>query len=480
MAEVQTLTTKAATLDEAVVSDFKAKLRGALVRPDDGGYDEARGLWNGMIDKRPALIVRASGTADVIAAVNFAREHGLPLAVRGGGHNVAGTASVDGGLVIDLSAMKGVYVDPKTRTARAQGGATWADLDRETQVFALATAGGVVSTTGIAGLTLGGGLGWLRRKHGLSCDNLVSAEVVTAEGKVLTTSERENPELFWAIRGGGGNFGVVTSFEYRLHPVGPLVYFFAPMFPADTPQAAKALLRAWREFALTAPDEVTAEAVIWTVPEVPDFPEAARGRRVVALPALYAGPVEVGQQALEPLRALGTPLLDMSAVTPYAVVQTAFDALFPKGQLRYYWKSLYVNGLSEEVIDALIPRALERPSASSLVAVWQLGGAMSRPSAEATAFGKRDAPFLLSFDSTWADARDDALNIAWTRAFWNDMKRFSPGGVYLNFPGLGEEQDELVRAAYGDNYARLAEIKAKYDPNNLFHINQNIRPAGRI
>jgi FAD/FMN-containing dehydrogenase len=469
------MVTEPIALAEDTIQEFRAGLRGKLLRPGDQGYEEARRLWNGMIDKHPALIARTRGVADVIAAVNFARENNVPLAVRGGGHNVAGLASVDGGLVIDLSQMRSVRVDPQARTARAEGGATWGDVDRETQVFGLATPGGEVSATGIAGLTLGGGLGYLRRKYGLTIDNLLSVDIVTADGQFLKASESENPDLFWAVRGGGGNFGVVTSFEYRLHPVGPLVYSFVPVYAATPIERVKEILRVWRDFALEAPDEISSEAVFWSVPEAEEFPEMAWGQPVLILDSVYAGPAEEGERAFQPLRELGEPLLDLSEAAPYTTIQSAFDPLVPKGML-YYWKSLYLNGLGDEVIDALVPRAVERPSPSTMVDIWQLGGAISRVAADATAFGRRDAPFLFDLSSNWSDPADSEKNIAWTRAFWQDMHRFSYGGVYLNFPGLGEEKEELVKAAYGANYERLVAVKTKYDPGNLFRINHNIRP----
>jgi FAD/FMN-containing dehydrogenase len=384
----------------------------------------------------------------------------------------------DGGLCIDLSRMRGVRVDLATQTVRCGGGATWGDVDRETQAFGLAAPGGVVSTTGVAGLTLGGGLGWLRRKHGLSCDNLVSADIVTADGQLRTASESENAELFWGLRGGGGNFGVVTSFEFRLHPVGPLVCLCAPFYAAEDPEDAKRVVRFWRDWAATALDGVSGELLFWTVPPAPDFPEAAHGRRVVALPAVSIGPLEAAEEMLRPLRELGTPIADLSGPIPGVYLQAAFDGLFPKGQLQCYWKSLYLDGLGDEVIEAIVPRAVERPSESCLVAIWQLGGAMSRVPADATAFGRRDAPFLFSLDTTWADPADNQRHVDWTRIFWSDMHAFSSGGVYLNFPGMGEEREALVKAAYGANYERLVALKNAYDPTNLFSVNQNIVPTG--
>ncbi len=468
------ITAEEIALDETLVTDFKSRLQGQLLCPGDPGYDEARQVWNGMIDKRPALIARCIGTADIIDAINFARTHRLLVAVRGGGHNVAGNAVCDGGLVIDLSLMRGVHVDPKARTARVQGGATWGDVDRETQVFALATPGGQVSTTGVAGFTLGGGMGNMRRKYGLSIDNLLSVDIVTADGQILTASPTENPDLFWGVRGGGGNFGVVTSFEFRLHPVGPMVMLGAPMYPEE--QAGE-ILRSWREFMAAAPDELSSMAAIWAVPPAPHLPPEIHGKPVVLLAGVYAGPVEEGERVVQPLRELGTPLADLSGPMPYTVLQRAFDPFFPKGELLYYVKSLNLDHFSDEAIEVLLSHAAQRPSPLTLVLIWHQGGAISRVGAEETAFGRRDAPFMLSIDSAWTDPRDTEKNISWSRALWSAMRPFSTGGLYLNFPGLGEEKEVLVRAAYGPNYDRLVALKNKYDPTNLFRMNQNIAPT---
>ncbi len=346
-----------AALSETVVEELASTLRGTLLRSGDPDYEEARLVWNDLIDKRPALIARCAGVGDVIDSVNFARENDLLLAVRGGGHNVAGTAVCDGGLVIDLSTMRRTRVDPERRTVRAEGGATWADLDRETQVFGLATPGGEVSETGIAGLTLGGGIGLLRRKYGLSCDNLLSADVVSADGLLLTASETENADLFWGIRGGGGNFGVVTTFEYRLHSVGPEVMSAAVMYPFER---ARELLSAWRDYTEQAPDEVTSEVLLWSIPDIPDFPEELRGEPTVVVAGMYAGPAEVGEREVRPLREFGTPLVDLSGVQPYTAAQSDFDAFFPEGLL-YYWKSLYRH-LDDEAIAAMVVHAEDRPS----------------------------------------------------------------------------------------------------------------------
>jgi FAD/FMN-containing dehydrogenase len=473
--QATTLSNGQTRLSAETIDEFAERLRGPLIRSGDEGYDAARQVWNGMIDKHPALIARCSGTADVIDAVNFARENDLLVAVRGGGHNVAGDGVCDGGLVIDLSQMRGVRVDPEARTARAQGGATWGDLDRETQAFGLATPGGVVSTTGIAGLTLGGGLGWLRRKYGLSCDNLLSADVVTASGELVHASGIENSYLFWGLRGGGGNFGVVTSFEFELHEVGPPVMMCAVMYPAEVAPEA---LPAWRDFMEEAPDEVSSQAYFWSVPDVEAFPAEARGENAFIVAAMYAGSPDEGERVLQPLRELGPPLVDLSGQMPYREVQTMFDPFFPEGERSYYFKSRDLAHLDDEAIDTIIAGSMDRPVPTILIAIWHYGGAMSRVGTDETAFGSREAPYLFSADAVWDDPADAERVIEWSRAFLDDMEPYSGEGMYVNFSGFGEEGDALVRSAYGPNYERLAELKARYDPDNLFRLNQNIRPAG--
>jgi FAD/FMN-containing dehydrogenase len=471
-----TTTGEPIVLDEDTLQGFRASLRGKLLIPSDEGYDEARQLWNGMHDKRPALIARCTGVADVMDAVNFARTHHLLVAVRGGGHNVAGSASCDGGMMIDLSLMKGIHVDAKAKTARIQGGATLGDMDRETQVFGLAAPGGNVSTTGVAGLTLGGGLGHLRRKYGLAIDNLQSVDLVTADGMFLTASEQENSELFWGIRGGGGNFGVVTSFEFRLHPVGPLVTLCAPWYPVED---AKELLAKWSDFMHTAPDEFSSIAAIWAVPAAPGIPEEHHGKRALLLVGVHCGPLEEGEQLIQPLRELGTPLLDMSGPIAWTAVQAVFDPFVPKGQRHYYFKSRYLNSLDSDTIAALLPRAIHPPAPSVLIAIWHLGGAMQRVKSTETAFMGREAPFLFSVDAIWDDAAQTDEVLAYSRAFLAEMAPYSPGGLYVNFAGLGEEGERLVQDAYGANYKRLVALKNKYDPTNLFRLNQNIKPTVR-
>ena len=471
-----TLSGSEALLEGAAVEEFRGALRGQSLLAGDAGYDEARVIWNGSTDKRPAIIVQCSGTADVIDAVDFARQHDLLVAVRGGGHNVAGNAICDGGIVIDLSSMNGVRVDLTAQRVRAEGGCTLGDVDRETQAFGLATPLGIVSLTGIAGLTLCGGLGWLRRKHGMACDALVSVDVVTADGKFLTASETENPDLFWAVRGGGGNFGVVTSFEYELYPVGPTVTLCAPFYPLT--DGAGDIMRRWRDFMAEAPEDISSSCLFWSIPAHPSFPEELQGTPVVITAAVHSGALEDGERLMQPLRGLGEPVLDLSGPIPYNGVQTAFDPLFVKGERLNYWKSLYLDRLDDEAIRRIVARAQDRPNPWALIAFWHLGGAMSRVEPAATALGVRDAAYLYSLDTSWTDHADDARAIAWTREAWAEMQDYSRGGTYLNFPGQGEEGEKLMRASYGNaNYERLVEIKTKYDPANMFRLNQNIVPA---
>jgi FAD/FMN-containing dehydrogenase len=461
---------------EAAVKGLRANLRGELLQPSDEGYDAGRLIWNGMFDKKPAVIVRCSGTADVIHAVNFARENRLLTAVRCGGHNSSGSGSCDGGIVIDLSRMNAVRVDAGARRAWVQGGATWGDFDREAQVHGLATPGGVVSATGVGGLTLAGGLGWLRGKFGLSLDNVLSVAIVTANGQVLTASTSENADLYWAVRGGGGNFGVVTWFEFQLHPVGTEVMFLGVLYRAED---AARVMKAWRDFMANAPDEIGGSLVEFsTIPADPEYPRETWGERVMALAGVWAGAADEGERAVRPLRELATPLLDLSGQMPYCSIQRLYDGLFPKGVHRAYFKSIYLNGLDDTTIDAIAPRAADRPSDLTLCSVWYLGGAVSRVPGNATAFGDRNMRYMLSIDSIWDDPADDERNLSWSRRFWNDMKHHSNGRTYLNFAGLGEEGEELVRRSYGGaNYERLAVLKTRYDPTNLFRLNQNIRPG---
>ncbi len=453
------------------ISGLANRLRGKAVGPDDAGYADACRLWNGTIARRPRVIVRPSGAADVIAAVAFAREHRLPLSVRGGGHNVAGHALVDDGLTIDLSSMRGVRVDPARRRARAEGGATLGDLDHEAQAHGLATPLGVVSRTGASGLTLHGGLGFLTRRYGLACDNLVAADVVTADGKLVTADLDQHTDLLWALRGGGGNFGIVTSLEYQLHPVGPDVWMFIVMYPVA--EAAR-VLRFFRETMAAASEEIMAIAIFWNSPHEESIPEAARDQPVIVLAGMHCGAFADGEGAIAPFRQVAEPLLDFSGPMPFLSAQRLFDADYPDGR-RYYWKSLYLDSLDDAAVATLADHAARRPSKISSVDVWALGGAMRREPQGGSAFSHRDRPFLLGIEANWDDPADDARNVAWARGLFTDMRRFSTGGMYLNFPGLAEEGDALLRESFGSSYARLQQVKARYDPENLFRSTFNIR-----
>lgn len=455
------LATGGLVLDDAAIHGFAAGFHGAVLRPGDDGFDAARHVWNGMIDKTPALIARCAGVGDVIAAVNFAREQQLLVAVRGGGHNVTGNAVCDRGLVIDLSQMNSIHVDPTGRTARAEGGATWGDLDREAQVFGLATTGGVISSTGVGGLTLGGGVGWLVRKHGLACDNLLSADVVTADGRLVTASATENADLFWGLRGGGGNFGVVTSLEFRLHPVGPILGGMVLHHRDDAP----AVLRFFREFTQHAPEELTTYCGMLTSPD---------GVPVVALIACYSGAIEEGEAVLRPLREFGSPIADLIQPMPYRAMQSLLDAGFPAG-LRNYWKGNFLRELPDAAIDELVAQAARMASPLSTVILEYYGGAASRVGAGETAFPHRQAMYDLVIIALWADPAEDAPNIHWARDTAAAMEPYASGGVYVNL--LGVEGEERVRAAYGANYDRLVALKDKYDPTNFFRLNQNIKPT---
>jgi FAD/FMN-containing dehydrogenase len=464
-------------LDAEAVQRFAGRLRGQLILPRDGeAYDEARRVWNGMIDRYPAAIARCAHVEDVVAAVHFAREQQLPLAVRGGGHNVAGHGTCDGGLVIDLAPMHQITVDPIARVAYVGGGATWGQLDAATQVYGLATPGGVFSETGVAGLALGGGFGWLRNKFGLSCDNLIGAELVTASGEIVRASASENPELLWGLRGGGGNFGVVTSFEFQLHPVGPEVMFVFAMHDGEGENMKRAI-QLYRDFSATAPDEVSTILACGIIPPDPHlFDEAIHGRPFVLLGGLYAGPASVGQRVLQPLLDFGAPLKDASGIMPYAEAQKMFDHDYPKG-LRYYWKSLNLLWLDDAVIDRIVAHARKQPSPYSTTDIWHVGGAVKRVGPAESAFYGRQAAFLLSPEANWIEPADDEANIGWLRGFVADMEEFSDGSRYLNFPGFQEEGEAMVRDSFGPQYERLARLKAKYDPTNLFRLNQNVTPA---
>jgi FAD/FMN-containing dehydrogenase len=475
MLQIKTRAGDDTVLDEEAIAELKSRLRGRLLEQHSRGYAEARAVWNGMIDRRPSLIARCTGAADVMACVDFARDHDARLAVRGGGHNVAGLAVCDGGLVVDLSEMCGIRVDPSRRTAWVSGGAKLGDLDHETQAFGLAAPVGVVSATGVAGLTLHGGFGWLSRRFGLSIDNLLGVDIVTADGVLRHASADENADLFWAVRGGGGNLGVVTSFELRLHPVGPRVWMLMALYPLD--QAHEAM-RVFRERMSDAPDELSAIAVFWSAPRLPQVPRKAWDAPVLIFLGCYSGPVENGERVLEPFRQTLAPLADLSAVIPFVEMQKALDADYPDGRL-YYWKSLYLDTLDDEVLRAIAKHAAARPSPLSSLDVWGLGGEVNRIDPLSTAFGRRDAPFLLGIEANWERPEESDANMAWARGIYREMQRFSHGGSYLNFAGFAEEGDALVRGSYGGNYDRLQRVKSTYDPDNLFSGNLNVPPTVR-
>lgn len=461
-------------MQSTTVEELKLDFQGDVLLPGDDAYDGARKIWNAMIDKRPAVIARCSSTSDVVQAVNFARENNLLLAVRGGGHNIAGNAVCDDGVMIDLSQMKDVNVEPGTHRATVEGGATLADFDAATQAHGLATPLGINSTTGIAGLTLGGGFGWLSRKYGMTVDNLESAEVVTATGEVLHASASRHPDLFWALQGGGGNFGVVTRFEFRLHLVGPDVLSGLIVYPLSE---AKQVLQQYREFIMNAPDELAVWTVLRQAPPLPFLPSDAHGKEIVALAILYAGDPARGQRLIEPLRKFGTPIGEHVGVQPYVAWQKAFDPLLTPGA-RNYWKSHNFSTLKDELFDVVIDAIKTLPSPQCEIFFGAIGGATLRPAPEATAYAHRDARFVMNVHGRWEDPADDARCIAWARDFFKASAPFASGGVYVNF--LTADEGDRVRAAYGPNYDRLVEIKGKYDPENMFCVNQNISPAARV
>jgi FAD/FMN-containing dehydrogenase len=455
-----------ATVDRAVLEDIGTRFSGQLLQAGDAGYDDARQIHNGMIDRRPALIARCLGVSDIIEAVNFARNAGLDIAVRGGGHNVAGNAVCEGGVMIDLSLMKGIYVDPKRRTARAQGGATWGEFNRETQLHGLATTGGTVSTTGIGGLTLGGGVGFLMAKHGLVVDNLLSVELVTAAGEVITASAKEHPDLFWALRGGGGNFGVAASLEYQLHPVGPAVVSGLVAHPIEK---GGDMLRHFRDVARSLPDEMGMFAGLLHAPD-------GSGAPISAIVACHCGSIADGEKAMRSLKEFGSPIMDVIEPSTYCATNTLLDAGFPRGALNY-WKSSFLTELSDAAIDTMTAQFSTCPSPMSGIVLEEFHGAATRVAETATAFPHRRPGYNLLVVSEWIDPAESAVNIAWARETYAAMQPYAASGRYVNYLGGEEEGEDPVAAAYGANYARLRIVKAKYDPANLFHMNQNIKPA---
>ncbi len=459
-------------MSETAVQQLKASLRGELLTPESPGYDDVRRIWNAMIDRRPALIARCSGAVDVMAAVNFARNNNLLGSVRGGGHNIAGNAVCDGGIMIDLSPMKSVRINAKDRRAFVEPGATLADFDHDAQAFGLATPLGINSTTGVAGLTLGGGFGWLTRKYGMTVDNLVSAEVVTADGKLVRASEHENPDLFWGIRGGGGNFGIVTCFEFQLYPVGPQVLAGLIAFPFD--QAAM-VLRKYRDFVETIPDDLTIWVVLRKAPPLPFLPRDAHGKEIVVLAVFYPGDKAKGEQLITPIRSFGTVLGEFVGLQWYNMWQRTFDALLTPGA-RNYWKSHNFARLTNGTIDTLIDYAGTLPSPQCEIFLGLIGGEASRAATGHTAYSHRDAKFVLNVHGRWDRSEEDNRCISWSRAFFNATAPDATGGVYVNF--MPEDETDRIPAAYKPEvWNRLVEIKNKWDPKNLFRMNQNIKPS---
>ncbi|UZR97909.1 FAD-binding oxidoreductase [Chondrinema litorale] len=459
---------------EAAIENFQANFKGKLIFRDDKDYDTSRLVWNKMIDKYPSVIAQCTGVADIISAVNFARDNNMSVSVRGGGHNVAGNAVGDSVLTIDLSNMRSVRVDPIRKTANVQGGATWLDVDHETQAFGLACPGGVVSETGVAGLTLGGGLSWMRRKVGMSIDNLIGADVVLANGNFVHASEKENADLFWAVRGGGGNFGIVSNFEFKLTDLGPTVFFTACMYPR---KEAEKVLSYWVNYTKNAPDNITSDCILWAVPEHPNFPEELHNHKVIVVAGMYAGKAEEGEKKMQPLREIATPLLDMSNVYPYKMVQQMFDPFLEKQKLNSYWKCIYLDELTDQLQIRVIKRAAEVQNPQSLISIRNLQGAISRVGSDETAFGDRNARFLLSIDTMWLNDADNERNMNWTRDFFNEMQGFSQGKVYFNFNSDMSSPSDILKVSFGNNFQKLSAIKAKYDPNNFFNLNANIKPV---
>ena len=454
------------------IAGLRARLQGPVLLPGDPDYEESRTVWNAMIDRKPAAVVRCLGSADVIAGVQFAREHDLLLCIKGGGHNIAGLATADGALMLDLALMRGVWVDPRSKLARAQAGCLIGDVDRETQVHGLAAVLGFVSHTGIAGLTLGGGFGYLTRRWGWTADTVVRMDVVTADGGLVRASRNENPDLFWGLRGGGGNFGVVTGIEYALFPVGPEIVGGLVAWPVS--QAPK-VLELYRTLAETAPPELTLVALVRPAPPAPWLPKEVHGKPIVAVLACHSGRPEEGEQVVAPIKAFGTPVGDVLVRRPYAQMQALLDATQPKGR-RYYWKSEYLPRIEPALCEKIIEHAAQIRSPYSAVILFQIGGALNQLGEEHSPVGNRDARYVLNITASWENAGDDQANIQWARDAWNAMKGFSTGGTYLNFMTEDEGPDRIM-AAFGKGLERLAAIKARWDPQNVFRTNRNIQPA---
>jgi FAD/FMN-containing dehydrogenase len=458
-------------IGEATIGELEASMRGRVIRPGDSDYDEARALWNGSHDKRPALILQCAGTADVLKAVEFVCSQDLPVAVRGGGHSIAGFSSVDDGVVIDLSAMNAVTVDPIAHRATAQGGATWAHVDHETQAFGLAVTGGLVSSTGVGGFTLGGGIGWLMRKYGLAADNLVGADVVTADAQLVHASATDNPDLFWALRGGGGNFGIVTSFEFELHHVGPTVMAGLLFFP---PEAASTVITGWRKLTETMPDELTSLINLTTAPPVPFLPEAVHGKPIVVVGAMYSGTLDAAEAAVAPLRTLAEPIVDIVGPVPYVAMQQALDPLWGAGAQNYFTSEL-LEKLPDAAIDTLLTQWMSKPSPESELHIQHVGGAIARVDAAATAYSYRSAAYIVNIIAKATDSSDFGVHTDWARTTRSTVSRYGDDAMYVNF--TGEATPDQVRASYPPaTFARLVDVKRRYDPNNMFRFNQNISP----
>lgn len=456
------------------IEQLRNEIAGTVLTSGDPGFDDARRVWNAMIDRKPGVIARCRGTADVMRAVRFAAANGLGVAIRGGGHNVAGHAVCDGNLMIDLSAMRSVHVDPSHRIAIVEGGATWADVDRETQAFGLAAPGGLISETGVAGLTLSGGFGYLRGRHGLSIDNLIAADVIVADGSLVRASSNKNAELLWALKGGGGNFGVVVRFEFALHPVGPEVLFIAPIYAVEDGPGP---IRAWRDYIRRHDEDLAMICEFSTVPENEQFPRAYWSKKVFALIGMAVGEPEAAERLAKPLRELGTLVTDSSGRMPYSEIQRLFDTQTPFGEKRCYWKSRFLSELPDAMIDLAMENATRAPSPNSISSLWNMGRAVKAVDAQATAFGDRSMGWMYSVDGVWAKESDDGANIAWARTSWASAERFGLADrIYLNFPGH-DEGNVLTKLAFGDAYPRLVGVKKAYDPGNMFRYNQNISPA---
>jgi len=470
--QAMTLDGRAVDLTPELLAGLKSRLKGPLLTADDAGYEDARTVWNAMVDRRPALVVRCLGVADVVACVQFARTHNLLLCIKGGGHNIAGLATADGALMLDMSLMRGVWVDPRARVAHAQAGCLLGDVDRETQLHGLATVLGFVSATGIAGLTLGGGFGYLSRRWGWTTDNVVGMDLVTAEGRLVHASEEEHADLFWGLRGGGGNFGVVTGIDYMLHEVGPEVVGGVVAWPASE---ADKVLELYRTLAEQAPPELTLVVLMRPAPPAPWLPKDIHGKPIVAILACHSGKPEAGEQAVASIKSFGKPVGDTLVRRPYAQLQGLLDGTQPKGR-RYYWKSDYFARISPELCAEFIGHAARIRSPHASVAFFQLGGALGARPNDHSPVGNRDARFVLNVGGAWEQAADDDANVAWARAAFEGMRPFSTGGTYLNFL-TGDEGPERTQAALGTSLERLAKIKAKWDPQNVFRTNRNIPPG---